>query len=268
MILIPDRRIITPDRRIIIPPFTLPGYDRYIEPRRLLTYVQKPSAVADASNTTVTVTAVSTTAGSLLVAWCKWEGVLSGSTVSVMEGAGAFTAGTVQAHSNGDLNGQFHYKLVAAGGDTSIVATWTAARPWKAMHVWEFTYSGTCTLDTQIASAQGSTNTPSSGNITTTGTDEVVLGGLGIYASQTWTAGPLINGVAADQSVTGNQAHHSWERILTATFAGGAASGTSSNNQPWVCHAIAFKVAAGGGGTFQKLAGPRFRLAGPGGLAG
>lgn len=205
-------------------------------------FIQKASAIVDASGTSVTVTVSSTTAGSLLVAWVKWEGALAGSTVSVVEGAGTFTTATAQAHSNGDLNGQFHYKLVAAGGDTSIVATWTSARAWKAVHVWEFSYTGTCSLDTAIATGTGTNEFPTSGNITTTGTDEVVLGGLSIYASEAFIAGPLINGVAAAQSITGSQSHHSWERIVTATFTG-AATGTKDNLQPWVCHAIAFKVA-------------------------
>ncbi len=80
----------------------------------------------------------------------------------------------------------------------------------------------------------------------------MVFGCYKEYTSDLMTL-PLVNAVAADDSVNNSPAGSnsaSWYRILTATFAGGAATGTVGNiNDPWVDNLISFKVTAGAGET-------------------
>ena len=133
-------------------------------------------------------------------------------------------------------------------GNKTYTATFTGgARSYARIVVWEFSYSGTASFDTDDTTGQGAYPTnPSSGAITTTGTDEVVLGGYGEYAGTTFTSF-AVNGVAADGSVIVSGTA-SWYRLLLATFTGGTASAVITEGSAWICSALAIKVTAAGGG--------------------
>ena len=210
-----------------------------------IAYIQKQSASADASGTALNVTVTSTGAARILVVWCKWEGA-NGSILSI-SGGGTWVNGTLKDHTNGDLHGQFAYVLSSTSGTTTVTMTLSAARTFRRIHFWEFSYAGTASLDAQITNSSTGATAITSTNITTTGTDEVVLGGYGEYSGDTVTS-PLINAVAAAQSLIDSPASTytgSWERIVTATFTG-AATATLSAADPWVCNAISLKAVAGG----------------------
>ncbi len=196
------------------------------------TFVQ--SAVSELSDT-VSLTGVS--AGSLIVVWVKWEGPTSGS-ITVSDGTSNLTVGTLVEHSNGDLQGQFAYLLSANSGDKTYTVTFPTGAVYKRIRIAEYSYSGTISLDAQNIGS-GSGLTPTSGNITTTGTDEIVLGGYGEYTN-TAPSAPLINGVAAT-FITGGVNAKMWYGLVNATFTGNA-SVTINISSAWIANVIAFKV--------------------------
>lgn len=220
---------------------------------------------------TATVTLPSVTAGRLIGVFLKYEGASTTSTLS--DGLGSTVVPKTQiSHANGDMHGRWFYILASVGSGSTVTFTVTfgASRPYWRVHVYEFSYSGTASLDVEPSGggATGTSTAVNSGNMTTTGTDEVVLAGYGEYSAETFS-NPLVNAVAASGSIINSPAGSfaaSWYRILTATFAGGAATGTISDAREWVCVAIAIKVAAGGGG--GGVVGPLIggRLAGRGHL--
>lgn len=244
LIIVPGRNLYLPPRRIHRPiePCRAPGFDRLIVPRQAFTFVNSASNLdgTAVTGTTLDIT-YSATAGNLLVAWGKHEGLAGALTFDRSAGGEAFSLGTLTDHSNTDLHGRFGYVLACAGGAAVTYRMTTAARTFRSFHLWEFSYSGTASLDTQNV-GQGSSAAPTSGNITTTGTDEVVLGGYGEYSSAAITS-PQINGVAADGSIIFSSGNFtaSWYRILGATFAGGHANCTIGAAD-WIQNVIAFSA--------------------------
>lgn len=212
----------------------------------------KNSAVDGTAVTTCTVTLPSVGAGSLIAVFLKYEGATT--TTSVSDGTNTLTAKTEKAHTNNDVRGRWFF-LESAGGSGSTVTftcTFGAARSWWGLHVFEFSYSGTASFDVEPAGGggQGTSTAPNSGSMTTTGTDEVVLGGYCNYSSSTISS-PSVGGSAASGLQTDTIGDSTWYRILSATMTG-AASATISPSGAWVCCAIALKVAASGGGGFQS----------------
>ncbi len=202
-------------------------------------------------------TTLNIAAGDLLVAWVKYEGGAA-TTVAVASVSGspanAFTvnAGDTVAHGNNDLHTAFGYVLNAsADASCTLRLTLGAARVYRALQVYQFRPDGgeTWTRNAGAIAASSSNSTaPSSGNFSPTGSDLVVVGGYGDYSGSTFSV-PLINSVAADGQLTGEQTlTASWYRILTTGFTNGTASCTLSGSAAWTCGGIAFASASGGGG--------------------
>lgn len=200
------------------------------------TFVQ--SAVSESSNT-VSLTGVG--AGNLIVVWAKWEGTTSGS-ITVSDGTSSLTSGTLVVHANNDLHGQFAYLLSANSGDKTYTVTFPTGATYQRIRIAEYSYSGTISFDAQNTGS-GTGLTPTSGNITTTGTDEIVLGGYAEYTN-TAPSSPLINGVAATFIADGVNAKM-WYGLVNATFTGNA-SVTINISSAWLANVIAFKVASQG----------------------
>jgi hypothetical protein len=209
------------------------------------------SNVVDSSTTSITVTLPSVAAGSLCALWLKYEGAAT--TASLSDGLGSSVGQiTVTAHANNDLNGQWLYILSSNGSGSTVTFTVTlgAAKAFKRLHVWNFSYTGSISLDVtedgQDATPDGS---PVTDPFSTTGTDEVVLAGYGEYTGDPFSS-PTINGVAATGSRdNGAGTSWSWYRILSATFTNGTAAGTIAGGANWIVQAVGFKAAAGGNNT-------------------
>jgi len=197
------------------------------------TFVQ--SEVSDLS-TTVSLTGVG--AGNLIVMWIKWEGATTGGA-TVSDGTSSLSMGTLVEHSNNDLQGQFAYLLSANSGNKTYTVTFPSGSAYQRIRIAEYSYSGTISLDVQNTGS-GTGVTPTSGDITTTGTDEIVLGGYGEYTGTTPSA-PLVNGVAAT-FITGGTNAKMWYRLPTSTFSNGNASLTINISSNWIANVIAFKV--------------------------
>jgi len=124
--------------------------------------------------------------------------------------------------------------------------TYAAAQVFRTVIVLQFRPAAGETVTKDDSSiALGNSTTINSGTITTTGTDEVAVGFSGEYQVNSTTA-EQINGVAATEPAGSPQGEAAgWYRILTATFAGGAATATMDTNN-WLGAVIAFKSDTGG----------------------
>ena len=205
-------------------------------PSAPLTFARSGGAFSNGGGTTLSVQLTGVQAGSLIVAYVKWEGAAGTATVS--DGTGMFTADAMNNAANGDLHGQFFYRLSStASGNVTYTATWSASRPYRKLIVYEYTRSGGTVVFDASSRATATSGTLSSGNITTTGTDEVVFGAYGEYASSN-TNTERINGVVADRVVRASYASV-WSKTFTAPFTGAATA--SGNSSTWIGSAIAFK---------------------------
>lgn len=210
------------------------------------TKIQSNTTVADGSATTVAVSLTGVTAGNLIVCFIKGEG--GSVSITVSDGTSTLADGTRTDSTSGGA--QFSYLLSANGGNRTYTATFGAAQTFRRIFVIEFSYTGgsTGSLDAQNTGS-GTSTAPASGTITTTGTDEVVLGFYVDFSGQLSTS-EQINGVAADfvldNPAVANDAM--WYRILSATFSGGTASATIAVSGEWICNVIAIKATAAGGG--------------------
>ena len=218
------------------------------------TFIASAGNNDDSSGTTLGTTATLNLAtGDVVVAWHKWEG--ADTTVSCAKDTGSpantHTLGTKINHGNGDLSGQFTYLLSATADTTATFRqTLSASRPYRRLIVLQFRPDAgeTVSLDVQNTGS-GTSLTPTSGSITTTGTDEIVIGGYGEYSANS-TSSETIGGTAATEPAASPQGYSSaWYRILTGTMTGGTASGSIGSTQDWVCNIIAIKSVSAGGGT-------------------
>ncbi|HEY3517735.1 MAG TPA: cytochrome c peroxidase, partial [Gammaproteobacteria bacterium] len=191
---------------------------------------------ADGAGTALSVQLTGVQAGSLLVAYTKWEG--SATPVSVSDGTSTFTADTLNSAAGGDLNGQFSYLLSSsASGNVTYTATWGSARSYRKLIVYEYTQSGGVVTFDVSNRATATTGSLNSGAITTTGTDEVVFGAYGEYDASN-TANEQIGGQVADQVVRASYAAM-WSKRFTAPFTGAATA--TGNSSTWLGNVIAFK---------------------------
>lgn len=223
-----------------------------------ITYVTSANTDATASSATIAVTASGLTSGNthLVVVWVKHEGTATNVSAADAGGnyinarTGTTTAAQMYNHSNGDLHAGFFYRS-AITGVTSVTVTVTlaAARTFRTAQAWAYSYTSTdtITLDAQN-SAEGSDAAPTSPNITTTGTDEIVLGGYGEYAAVVQSAWQ-VNALTADHHIEATSNFtSSWDEKFTTTFTGGHANLTIDTDSDWLCGIVALKATAGGGG--------------------
>lgn len=201
----------------------------------------------DASATTLDI-AYTATAGSLLVAYVKHEGTATTLSVARSDGSEAWTAGGKTTPAGGEPSGQFFYLLSCTGGAATYRFTCAVARPWRSFILFEYSYTGTASLDADVGGT-GTSTAVSSGNATTTGTDGVAFGGYGEFTGDNGSA-HSINGVAADGVVelATTTFTAAWRKTYTSGYTG-AATCTLAGSAAWVCRQIAFKAAAGGGGS-------------------
>ena len=202
------------------------------------TFVQ--SNVSD-SGTTVALTGV--TAGNLIVIWVKWEAATANASASISDGTSSLTMATAGHQGTSAPSGQFGYLLSANGGNRTYTVTVPAGGSFIRLRVAEFSYTGgTLSFDVGNIGA-GSSTAPASGNVTTTGTDELAFGGYAEISGAT-PSSPLINGLTASTLPTQGSYTRLWYKTFSSTFTGNA-SITLSGSGGWVCNIISFKISGG-----------------------
>ena len=202
-------------------------------------HVQGNSNSGGENESSIAVSLTGITAGNLLVVWLTWGTADGAPTLS--DGTSSFTAGTKVSISGG--YGQFFYRLSANGGNKTITATFSPNVDYPEITVSEIAASsGIWAFDAQNTGT-GTSASPASGVINTSGTEEVVFGGCNPANYPDTTSSELINGVAAIEPTYSPAFLSSvWYRLLSATFSNGNASATLPGSQDWVCNIIAFKV--------------------------
>lgn len=192
------------------------------------------------SDSTIAITR-SVGAGNLVVMFAGHGSATT--TITGSDGA-ALTTATIN---DTDPHGRFLYRVAAGGGSTTYTITFGVAVNFRRMILWEFSYTGTASLDVEDNTASGTTVTVTSGAVTTTGTDAVVIAAVYAAGAVDFAGAQTINGVAASSVTnpagTGLGGFH---RILSATFASGAAQTdlTGGGGNPWIIPIIVFKAAA------------------------
>ena len=209
------------------------------------TFIAAAGNVNAASGTTLDATAsLNVAAGDLLVCWISNETSLGTYSCASVSGApaNAFTFDVGDTISN-NVFGQSGYLLSAAvDAAATFRATWAAARDIRKFIVMQFRPTAGSTVSKDTSNDNTGLGTAStSGNITTTGTDEVVVGYSDLFNSGSTTV-EQINGVAAD-GVSRQAPASMWYRILSATFAAGGASCTQAISDSWTCGIMAFTAA-------------------------
>ena len=217
----------------------------------MATYVQGNVAGADAGSTSITTTLTGVAAGNLIVVYVGWEGATT--TVTVGDGTSSFTGLDATSGAGGDLWGRWFYLLSSTSGNKTYTVTYGASRAFRRVAVMEFNSSNAWALDAGPSGGSGASSNPQSGNISTTGTEDAVLGACLNYANSA-DMDPQI----ADTNATGNVSTTSgdgigmWYRILTGT----ASNIHAQNNAGWlfwVCDIVAFKAEAGGASSTPSL---------------
>ena len=201
-----------------------------------LAFAQSNGGFNDASGTTLTVQLTNVKAGSLIVAYVKWEGTTA-STVTLSDGTSTFVADTLNSAGNNDLHGRFFYLLSStASGTVNYTATWSAGRPYRRLLIYEYSYGGIVSFDGSNR-ATATSGSLTAGTITTTGSDEIVFGAYGEYNTNN-TTNERINNVVADRVFRTGVASM-WSKSFTAPFTGTATA--TGNSSTWLGNVIAFK---------------------------
>lgn len=223
------------------------------------TFVASATAINTGTAGPITVSAspaLNVAAGDLLVAYVEWQGAETGNTLVVDEndGTDTFTNGT-QVVNSSDIGGQFAY-LLSTPADASFTVRATITESSRRLFIGVLQFrpdaAETVTMDVQNTGS-GSSASLLSGNITTTGTDEVVCGGGSDAEGGTAFSAMQLGDVNATGSTgDGTSYGRIWYRILTEVMTAGHAQATSANGL-WVCNIISFKVEAAGGVTWGGM---------------
>lgn len=210
------------------------------------TFVSSGGASTAGSATSITQNLTSVHAGDLAVIWAKWEGAAGSPTCS--DGTSSLTpwAPGVISQSGAEPFGCIWYLLASvATGTVTYTISLGAGRAFRDIEGMIWTPSAAASLD---GTAQGAykapTTTPTSDNITTSGTDGLAFGVYGDFSGTTNTS-PLINAIAADRFENGPTGHSSaiWAKTYSAGFTGPAkiTAGASVDSLMGI---IAFKIGA------------------------
>lgn len=181
---------------------------------------------------TVQLTGVS--AGDLIAVWTNFFS--EACNVSVSDGTSSFTSAT--RYGAGPY-GQFAY-LLASTATGTVTYTSTCAGANMVVQACRVTPSVAVSLDGTATGAYASSNAPSSGNITTTGSPNIIFGGVTDFDGGVISS-PTINGAAAD--VSSKQASNYGYIMVSGQTSGvtGAAACSINQTNNWVAAVIGFK---------------------------
>lgn len=214
-----------------------------------LTFVKSAGTRTAGSGTTITVQLTTVTAGHLIVIFAGAAAVTS-TTVSVSDGTTAFTLTPqgVQANAGNACFGSFHYLLSSvASGTVTYTATFGAAKTNGVIYAFEYSYTGTPAFDVEnVASSNGGTTALTTGNVTTTGSDEVLLVGVVSNTFGGAITSPTIDGTAGTHATQeAGPLSEVYDLAKTGVTVGG---GGTMWNSSWVALIASFKATAAGGG--------------------
>lgn len=207
-------------------------------------FVSKNSTDASGSGSglTTTVQLTNIQAGDFVVVVMLWDGAAT--TCTVDDGTSTLTeqtASSVAADGGTTLRMRTFYLLSSvASGTLTYTSTLGAGRTAREILAIAYRPSGTVATDGGNHNGATSGSALTSGDITTTGTTELVIGAHG-YGGFSISGTPQINGQNADQTQTNTGKSSIWAKTFTSTFTGGA-SATLAGSDWWVASIAAFKI--------------------------
>jgi len=220
-------------------------------------YVASDNIRNDASGTTLAVAELfDVNAGDLLVCMASWETTDVGTaTVADAEATNSMTLLARTTYNSQCL--AFGYKLVASFNDDSVFTlTLDAARTYRSVAVFQYRPDAgdTVSVDAGPNVGTGNTDSPTSGNINTSETDEVIFGSMKEYSGKNISLTQIAD-INSDHVETSGQLFAMWDKLFASDPGDGIHSqcffvgGTSQ----WICDILAFKsVAAAGGSTIPR----------------
>lgn len=213
------------------------------------TRVQVNSAYDNTNDTSWSVSLTGVTAGNLILLFIRWSGGAT-TTVSVSDGTSSLDIGTQQAFEGGNSVALFAWLLAANSGNRTYTITLGAARIHKCALIAEFSHAATAVQDGE-ATGTGTSTTPNSGEISTTGTDEIAFGYYADTTGQVPTASSeTINNATRDdffdQPGQPNFNERVWHKAFDSTWGPEDAACAIATSGEWACGLVAFKVAGVG----------------------
>lgn len=211
-------------------------------------YIAGLGAYQNASGTSLSLASTfNVAAHDVLVAWVHWEDG-DGGTIAISDGGS--NNFTMESVSNDTYNyGCFGLLLDAVANATATFTfTNSIGRIYRGLGVMQFRPDvGDIIAKDQSAVGNGSGTSLVSGNITTTGDDEIVLGAGKDYVGGSPFSAEQIGDINATVAIDLYTLGGIWYRILTAT-ANNIHAQATANNGAWICNIISVKatVAAGG----------------------
>lgn len=197
------------------------------------------------SDTTIACSIVGVNVGDTVLVVADGSGT---PTITVSDGTTSFTGLTAITTSNSGLTMRGSYLLAsAASGTVPYTVTYSVAATSRNIEAYAFTPSGTPSLDQQASDETIASSSGSSGNITTTGTDELAFG-YEANENQTVPSAMQINGTNATASIVSGENSALWYLATGSTFTG-AATFTNASSTRNLTAIVSFKNTAGGGST-------------------
>lgn len=224
------------------------------------TFIALQSGLNDGSGTTLDAAgSLNVAAGDALLVYVKHEGAaLTAADLTFQKDTGSpantftFDSSDYHSHGNGDMHACMGYLLSAsADAPATFRLTLSGARTWRRFLVCQFRPdSGETVTKDASNDATGTGTSPASGNITTTGTDEVVFAGCSTYSGGTTTTEEINAATSTEPTGSpiggGTAALQVWYNLLTATFINGQATAAGLSSQDWTSAVIALKAEAAG----------------------
>lgn len=223
-----------------------------------IAYVNRTSGSSETGVTSVNCTAANHSAGGLLVVGVKFEG--GATTVTASDTAGnTFTGLTARTNTNNDLRSRILYSANITGHATNVVQVqFAASRAFSRIFVLQYSGCDATPFDQENFGQSGSGTSMTTGNVTTTVNDEVLVVFAGEYNAQSgYTAGTNFTERADGPVDFGYAGSAAEDRIVTATgtYAGAM---TQSLSSAWILNMATFKIdggAAAGQPTMRRWGG-------------
>lgn len=206
------------------------------------------------SGTTVTVDLNGITADNLIVVFLGWNDV--GATISTLQSVSDGTSGFTlldEIDTGSGQRGQIAYLLSANAGNKTITATFDEDTESAIIFAVEYS-GGTWSYESDSGGA-GVSSSPSSGNISASITDGVIICGNKLFETAATLSSPTIGGNTptedAGYSPVGTY-HHFFYR-LNENISADDAAGTYSQSTTWVWGIAAFSVSGAAGGSVVPI---------------
>lgn len=214
----------------------------------LFTNVKTVSAsftfVQSATSDSATVSMSNVVAGDVIVMCSKNESGTGGTPYGMNDGTTSFTIGVPGGVAASTVSQCGFIPYSFSSGTVNYVASPPGGIAATEVRVAEFSHTLGMVVSDASGGATGSGANVNSGNITTTGTDDIVIGFYGENGTGNLTVPKIAGQAAAGTIGTGTNVSQMWYVSTTTTFTG-PATGTNSGVAQWGANIMALKIVGG-----------------------